>query len=113
MERDYKIRDTAFTGWLLDKARAAGWDVDNDQEAHSTLRLSAAFIRNGDLADMDMPRLAAALGVSVDDIVGAAAKEMATNTALNVLLDRPDVAELDEHLDSVAWPDDGKPGDGR
>ncbi|MFJ7419793.1 hypothetical protein ACIQXD_14430 [Streptomyces uncialis] len=111
MERDHKIRDTAFTGWLLDTARTAGWDVDNDQDAHNTLRLSAALIRNGDLADMDMPRLAAALKVSEADIIGAAAKEMATNTAMNVMLDRPDVAELNEHLDAVAWPDDQKPRD--
>ncbi|MFF4531432.1 hypothetical protein ACFY1P_19445 [Streptomyces sp. NPDC001407] len=108
MEREYIIRDSEFTRWLLDKARAAGWDVDDDQEARNTVRLSAALIRTSGVAVVDAPKLAAALGVTVAEIEQAAAGELADNEAAARLLERPDVAELDAHLDSVAWPDDGK-----
>ncbi|MFI9206204.1 hypothetical protein [Streptomyces sp. NPDC053048] len=105
MDREYVIRDTEFTRWLLDKARAAGWDVDDDQEARNTLRLTAALIRTSGVAVVDAARLAEALGVSVADIEQAAAGELTENEAAARLLDRPDMAELDAHLDSVAWPD--------
>ncbi|MEU9388661.1 hypothetical protein AB0D86_01505 [Streptomyces sp. NPDC048324] len=108
MEREFVIRDTEFTRWLLDKARSAGWDVDGEQEARNTLRLSAALIRTSGVAVVDAPKLAEALGVSVAEIEQAAAGELSDNEAAARLLDRPDVAELDAHLDSVAWPDDGK-----
>ncbi|GGU48975.1 hypothetical protein [Streptomyces violascens] len=110
MEREYKIRDTEFTRWLLDQARSAGWDVDSDHDARQTIRLTAALIRTGNIGDVDAPRLANALGVTVADIERAAAKELAENEAAAQVLDRPDMMELDEHLDSVAWPDDGKKG---
>ncbi len=105
MEREHKIRDTEFTRWLLDQARSAGWDVDGDQEARNTLRLTAALIRTSGVAVVDVGRLASALGVAVADIEHAAASELTANEAAARLLDRPDVAELDAHLDGIAWPD--------
>ncbi|WP_030779395.1 hypothetical protein [Streptomyces sp. NRRL S-920] len=110
MDREFTIRDTDFTRWLLNQARAAGWDVDGDQDARNTLRLSAALIRTSGVAAVDAPKLAEALGVSVAEIEQAAARELGENKAAAQLLDRPDVAELDAHLDSVAWPDDTEGG---
>ncbi|OKH99986.1 hypothetical protein A6A06_23485 [Streptomyces sp. CB02923] len=104
MDREHRIEDTDFTRWLLTTARSAGWDVDGDQEARNTLRLSAALIRTSGKAVVDMARLADALKVPVADIEQAAAKERSANEAAARLLDRPDMAELDTRLDGVAWP---------
>ncbi|MFC9651472.1 hypothetical protein [Streptomyces sp. NPDC056937] len=106
MDREYVIRDTEFTRWLLDQARSAGWDVDGDQEARNSLRMAAALIRTSGVAVVDAPKLAEALGVSVADIEQAAARELTENKAAQELLDRPDVAELDARLDRVAWPNE-------
>ncbi|MFJ7590169.1 hypothetical protein ACIQZO_22840 [Streptomyces sp. NPDC097617] len=105
MDRDYKIRDTPFTHWLLGQARTAGWDVDGDEEARSTLRLTAALIRTSGVGVVDTRKLAVALGVSVEDIQEAVRDELTENEKAARLLDRDDVAELDAELDGIAWPD--------
>lgn len=108
MEREYTIKDTPFTDWLLRQARTAGWDVDGDEEARNTLRLTAALIRTSGVAVVDAERLAVALGVSVEDIQEAVRDELTANEAAARLLDRDDVAELDTALDEIAWPGDQK-----
>ncbi|MFI9721512.1 hypothetical protein ACIHFE_17970 [Streptomyces sp. NPDC052396] len=105
MERDYTIKDTAFTRWLLDQARSAGWDVDDDQETRKTIRLTAALIRTSGVAVVDAPRLAAALGVTVEEIQEAVRPELTANEAAARLFDQPGMGELDARLDAVAWPD--------
>ncbi|MFF1776969.1 hypothetical protein [Streptomyces virginiae] len=108
MEREYTIKDTPFTGWLLGQARTAGWDVDGDEVTRNTLRLTAALIRTSGVAVVDAEGLARALGVSVEDIQEAVRDELTENEASARLLDRPDVGELDAELDEIAWPSDQK-----
>ncbi|MEU7177040.1 MULTISPECIES: hypothetical protein [Streptomyces] len=110
MKREYVIRDTEFTRWLLDRARTAGWDVNGNQEVQGALRMTAALIRTSGIDAVDIQALAQALAVSVKEIETASRSELDANRAQQALLDRPDMAELDEHLDATAWPDGHQEG---
>ncbi|MFF3975308.1 hypothetical protein [Streptomyces sp. NPDC001828] len=105
MDREFSIRDTEFTRWLLDHARTAGWDLDADTDGRDKLRMAAALIRTSGIGAVDTPRLARLLGVTVADIVEAARTELETSTAMQTIMDQPDVAALDEKLDGIAHDD--------
>lgn len=100
--REWRIRDTPFTGWLLEKAEAAGWDP-SDPEMKATLRLTAAMIRTGSGSELDLDRLAAALSVTTDEIKAASAEELTANQQAEAVFERPDMAELDERLDGIGY----------
>ncbi|MEV7589714.1 hypothetical protein AB0O42_05515 [Streptomyces sp. NPDC089922] len=110
MERDYKIKDTPFTHWLMERAREAGWDLDGDEEGRKTLRLTAALIRTSGIAVVNTAKLAEALNVSVKDIEAAVHGELSTNERMARILDSEEVGELDAELDEIAWPS-GQKGD--
>jgi len=102
MSRD-TIAKSAFARWLLTHCRLAGYDADADETRASILLLAAVALSQG-LGTKATAGVADMLGVTPDEVTDAYLSEM-QQTVLAGLLDHPDLAELDSHLEEIARTD--------
>ncbi|MFI9078736.1 hypothetical protein ACIGW8_20045 [Streptomyces sioyaensis] len=88
-----------FYDWMRRHARAMGWDLG--EEAKKTLHVWAAMAATNGLDDAQVAQLARGLGVTPDEVTAAYQLEM-RESAMDELLERPDLSALDTDLDRIA-----------